>query len=127
MKINKNQFREFIKEEIRKTLREDYAEKLYKIEGLLVTDTNKKTQSQTFSDIRSITGITTMDAKEYTPRMPKPGYIYDVLTVKLDPYPYLKHGTFDIDTIKQVIDNINKIKGVVKFRVDNPQMINIGI
>ena len=59
--------------------------------------------------------------------MPKPDYIYDVLTVKLDPYPYLKYGKFDIDTIKQVIDNINKIKGVVKFRVDNPQMINIGI
>ena len=42
--INKSEFKKYIKEEIRKTLREDYAEKLYKIEGLLVTDNNKKTQ-----------------------------------------------------------------------------------
>ena len=125
--MNKSQFKKIIKEEIRNILRESSASKLYKIEGLLVSDSSKKTQSQLLSDIRSITGITTVDAKEYTPRMPKPDYIYDVLTVKLDPYPYLKYGKFDIDTIKQVIDNINKIKGVVKFRVDNPQMINIGI
>jgi len=125
--MTRSELKNILKEEIRNILRESSAAKLYKIEGLLVSDSNKKTQSQLLSDIRSITGITTVDAKEYTPRMPKPGYIYDVLTVKLDPYPYLKHGTFDIDTIKQVIDNINKIKGVVKFRVDNPQMINIGI
>jgi len=125
--MTRSELKNILKEEIRNILRESSAAKLYKIEGLLVSDSNKKTQSQLLSDIRSITGITTVDAKEYTPRMPKPGYIYDVLTVKVDPYPYLKHGTFDIDTIKQVIDNIGKIKGVVKFRVDNPQMLNIGI
>ena len=122
-----SEFSKYIKEEIRRTLREDYAEKLYKIEGLLVTDTNKKTQTQTLSDIRSITGVTTIDAKEYTPRLPKKGYMYDRVTVKIDPYPYVKHGKFDIDTIKQIIDNINKIKGVVKFVVEDPQLINIGI
>jgi hypothetical protein len=122
-----SEFSKFIKEEIRKTLREDFASKLYKIEGLLVTDTNKKTQTQILSDIRSITGVTTIDAKEYTPRLPKKGYGYDKVTVKIDPYPYVKHGKFDIDTLKQVIDNINKIKGIVKFIVEDPQLINIGI
>ena len=53
--------------------------------------------------------------------------LFLVLTVKVDPYPYLKNGTFDIETIKTVIANIGRIKGVVKFRVDNPQMINIGV
>ena len=125
--MTRSEFSKYIKEEIRRTLREDYAEKLYKIEGLLVTDTNKKTQTQTLSDIRSITGVTTIDAKEYTPRLPKKGYMYDRVTVKIDPYPYVKHGKFDIDTIKQIIDNINKIKGVVKFVVEDPQLINIGI
>ena len=125
--MTRSEFSKYIKEEIRRTLREDYAEKLYKIEGLLVTDTDKKTQTQTLSDIRSITGITTIDAKEYTPRLPKKGYMYDRVTVKIDPYPYVKHGKFDIDTIKQIIDNINKIKGVVKFVVEDPQLINIGI
>lgn len=116
-----------IREELRKVLYEGSEEKLYKVEGLLVTDNNKKTQSQVLSDIRSITGVTTVDAQEYVPRLPKPGRSYNKLTVKIDPYPYLKNGDFDIETLKIVIDNIGRIKGVVKFRVDNPQMINIGI
>jgi len=124
---NKSEFKKYIKEEIRKTLREDYAEKLYKIESLLVTDTNKKTQTQTFSDIRSVTGVTTMDTNEYVPNIPKKGYKYDKVTIKVDPYPYVKNGKFDLDTIKQIIININNIKGVVKFVVKEPQLINIGI
>ena len=116
-----------IKNEIRNTLREDSASKLYKIEGLLVTNNDIKWQKEVLSDIRSITGVTTIDAKEYTPRIPKENYSYDRVTVKIDPYPYLKFGKFDLDTIKQVIKNINDIKGVVKFKVENPQMINIGI
>jgi hypothetical protein len=116
-----------IKNEIRNTLREDSASKLYKIEGLLVTNNDIKWQKEVLSDIRSITGITTIDAKEYTPRIPKENYSYDRVTVKIDPYPYLKFGKFDLDTIKQVIKNINDIKGVVKFKVENPQMVNIGI
>lgn len=125
--MTRSEFSRYIKEEIRRTLREDYAEKLYKIEGLLVTDSNKKTQTQTFSDIRSITGVTTMDAEEYTPRVPKEGYVYNRVLLKVDPYPYVKNGKFDIDTIKQIITNINAIKGVVKFVVEDPQLINIGI
>ena len=125
--INKSEFKKYIKEEIRKTLREDYAEKLYKIEGLLVTDNNKKTQTQTFSDIRSVTGVTTMDTNEYVPNVPKKGYKYDRVTIKVDPYPYVKNGKFELDTFKQIILSINNIKGVVKFVVKDPQLINIGI
>jgi len=122
-----SELRKLIQEELR-LVREDSASKLYKIEGLLVTDTNKKTQSQIISDIRSIPGITTVDAQEYIPRLPKKGYTFDRLTVKVDPYPYIKkNGKFDIETINQVIASIGGIKGIVKFRVDNPQLINIGI
>jgi hypothetical protein len=121
------ELKKLIQEELR-LIRENSASKLYKIEGLLVTDTNKKTQSQILSDIRSIPGITTVDTREYTPRLPKKGREYDRLTVKVDPYPYIKKdGTFDIETINQIITGIGGIKGVVKFRVDNPQLINIGI
>jgi len=122
-----SKLKQLIQEELR-TIRENSASKLYKIEGLLVTDTNKKTQSQILSDIRSIPGITTVDAREYTPRLPKKGREYDKLTIKIDPYPYIKKdGKFDIETINQVIASIDGIKGIVKFRVDNPQLINIGI
>jgi hypothetical protein len=125
MKIS--DLRQLIQEELR-IVREDSASKLYKIEGLLVTDTDKKTQSQILSDIRSIPGITTVDAREYTPRLPKKGREYDRLTIKIDPYPYIKKdGKFDIETINQIIASIGGIKGIVKFRVDNPQLINIGI
>jgi len=121
------ELKKLIQEELR-LIRENSASKLYKIEGLLVTDTNKKTQSQILSDIRSIPGITTVDTREYIPRLPKKGREYDRLTIKVDPYPYIKkNGKFDIETINQVIASIGGIKGIVKFRVDNPQLINIGI
>jgi hypothetical protein len=112
----------------RKPLNEDSASKVYKVEGLLVTNNDIKYQNQLLSDIRSVTGVTTIDAQEYTPRIRKDNYSYNKLSVKIDPYPYLKNdGKFDIDTIKQVISNIGNIKGVVKFKVDNPQMINVGL
>jgi len=122
--------RKLIREEILKVLKEGSEEKLYKIEGLLVSDNDIKTQSQLLSDIRAITGVTTVDAQEYQPRLPKKGRSYNRLTIKIDPYPYLKNlktGKSDIETLNQIIDNINNIKGVVKYRVDNPQLINIGI
>jgi hypothetical protein len=68
-----------------------------------------------------------MDARDYVPRLPKKGYMYDRVTIKVDPYPYVKNGKFDLDTVKQIITNINAIKGVVKFVVEEPQLINIGI
>jgi hypothetical protein len=118
--------KKIIREELHKILRENSAEKLYKIEGLLVTDFAKKTQTQVFSDIRSVTGVTTMDTEEYTPNLPKEGYSYNRVTIKVDPYPYLKNGNFTIETIKTIINNINNIKGVVIFKAE-PQLNNIGI
>jgi hypothetical protein len=121
------ELRQLIQEELRK-VREGSAEKLYKIEGYLITDTRNKTQSQIVSDIRSVPGVTTVDAEEYTPRLPKEGREYDKLTVKVDPFPYIKGGDqFTLDTVNQVIASINNIKGVVKFKVKDPQLINIGI
>jgi hypothetical protein len=123
-----DKLKNIIKKEIRRVLNEDSSSKLYKVEGLLISNNDIKPQNQLLSDIRSITGVTTVDATEYTPRLPKPGRSYNKLTIKVDPYPYLKNnGKFDIDTIKQVISNVGNIRGIVKFKVDDPQMINIGI
>lgn len=122
--------KKLIREEVIKILREGSEEKLYKIEGLLVTDNKEKTQSQLLSDIRAITGVTTVDAQEYEPRLPKEGRSYNRLTIKIDPYPYLKNlktAKFDMDTLNQIITNVNNIKGVVKYKVANPQLVNIGI
>lgn len=125
--MTRKEFRDLIKEEIRGILRESSASRLYKIEGKLITDTSLKTQTQILSDIRSITGVTTIDAKEYTPASARPEYQYDILTVKIDPYPYLRaDGEFTEDALVQIIDNIKKIKGVVAFKAE-PKLINIGI
>ena len=64
-----DKLRTIIRKEIRNILNEGSAEKLYKLEGLLVTTSKDKTQAQTFSDIRAVTGITTIDLEEYTPNM----------------------------------------------------------
>lgn len=109
-----------------KNIRENSSSKLYKIVGYLVTSNDKKTQSQILSDIRALTGITTIDAQEYVPRLPNKNYSYDKLTIKIDPYPYLKNGEFNIETIKKIIENINGVKGVIKFKAE-PKLINIGI
>jgi hypothetical protein len=55
--MKQSELRKLIQEELR-IVRESSASKLYKVEGLLVTDNNKKTQSQILSDIRSVPGIT---------------------------------------------------------------------
>ena len=116
------------KGKIKRMLSENSAEKLYKVEGLLVTNNDLLFQKEIISDIRAITGITTVDAREYTPNLPKKEYSYNKLTIKIDPYPFMKKNkTFNIDNIKQIIQNINNIRGVVKFKVENPQMINVGI
>jgi len=125
--VKLSELRQLIQEELHK-VHESSASKLYKVEGYLITDTSKKTQSQILSDIRSVPGVTTVDVEEYVPRLPKKGREYDKLTVKVDPFPYIKGGDqFTIDTVNQVIASINSIKGVVKFKVKDPQLINIGI
>ena len=119
--------KKIIKEEIRKILHEvEAASELYKIQGLLVTNTNLKTQSQVFSDIRSITGVTTINAKEYNPREPRPDRAYNILTVKIDPYPYLQKGEFDKEDVAKIIEKINQIQGVRKFKAI-PELVDVGV
>jgi hypothetical protein len=126
--MNISKLKQIVKEELQNVLNEDLASKLYKIEGLLVSNNDIKFQKEILSDIRSITGVTTVDAKAYMPNAPRPNYSYDRLTVKVDPYPYVRNGgKFDLETIKLIINNINNIRGIVKFKVENPQLLNIGI
>ena len=120
--------KKIIRKEVRRILAEGSEERLYKIEGLLVTTSKTKTQSQIFSDIRAVAGITTLDLEQYIPNLPKPDQEYNKAVIKLDPDPYIQsRGKFELDDLKAVIKTINSIKGVVKFVVKDPQLINIGI
>ena len=110
-----------------KLINESSFEKLYKIEGLLVTNKQVLTQSQVLSDIRAVSGVTIVSNKEYNPQSPKKNYEYNYTTVKIDPSPYVKlNGKFDIEDIKGIIEKINNLKGVVKYKAE-PKLINIGI
>ena len=60
--------------------------------------------------------------------MPKPDQEYNRATIKIDPGPYIQsNGKFDIEDLKAIIKAVNDIKGVVKFVVKDPQLVNIGI
>ena len=108
-------------------INESSFEKLYKIEGLLVTNKQVLTQSQVLSDIRAVSGVTIVSNKEYNPQSPKKNYEYNYTTVKIDPSPYIKlNGKFDIEDVKGIIEKINNLKGVVKYKAE-PKLINIGI
>lgn len=116
-----------LKDKDLKLIKEGSESKLYKIEGLLVTNKDIKTQSQILSDIRALSGITIVRNEEYNPVSPKPNYEYNYTTIKIDPYPYMeRNGKFDIEDIKNIIANINNMRGVVRFKAE-PQLINIGI
>lgn len=107
-------------------INENSSEKLYKLEGTLITDTNIRPQSEILSDIRSLPGITIVGNQDYEVASPKPGYLYTHTVVKVDPYVYLKDEEFNIGTIEQILQSIKDIKGVVFYKAE-PKLINIGI
>ena len=69
------------KGKIKRMLSENSAEKLYKVEGLLVTNNDLLFQKEIISDIRAITGITTVDAREYIPNLPKKENSYNKISI----------------------------------------------
>ena len=117
-----NQLRTLVKEELRKTLNEEYQDK-YKMVGMLITNIRQRPQKEIFSDIRSIPGITVASSKEpmeYSEQNTEK--FQTILTIKVDGHPWIAKGGFDKSKMNEIRKEILKVEGVLSFGV-NPDNI----
>jgi hypothetical protein len=114
--------RTLVKEELKKTLNEEYQDK-YKMVGMIITNIKARPQKEIFSDIRSLPGITVASAKEpmeYSAQNTE--RFQTVLTIKVDGHPWITKGGFDKAKMDEIRKEILKIKGVLSYNV-NPDNI----
>lgn len=119
---NPEKLKHVIKEEIKRILSEDYVDK-YKVKGILTTNTEDRPQQEILSDIRALTGVTivsTVDMSgEYSQQNDN---LKVILNLKIDGYPFIKHGGFSRDKVIGIINSVRRVDGVKSFIV-NPQNI----
>lgn len=122
--MNLKGLQHLIKEELNKVLNEEYVDK-FKVKGILVTDTTKRPQQEILSDIRSLTGVTivsTVDLDgEYSQNNDN---LRVILNLKIDGYPFMKHGGFSRDKVKEIISSVKRVDGVKTYLV-NPKNITV--
>jgi hypothetical protein len=115
-----NELRELIRREIPNILNEGDALQ-YKVKGILITDTTKRPQQDILSNIRALTGVTIVSSNEiegqdYAQNNPN---LRVILNLKIDGYPFSKHGGFSKDVIiNKVIPAVRRVEGVKGFLVD---------
>lgn len=131
---SKERIKKIVKEQIltRKRLKEitDIKEEtvstIFKLEGILVTDTKGRNQTDILSDIRSISGVTIVGSKEIRSdqsTIDNSSY-FSYLTVKIDPHPFIGKGGFGKEEIKLIYNEIKRVTGVKSFRLKKkPQRI----
>jgi hypothetical protein len=107
-------------------LKEETTTFLYKLEGILVTNTHERNQTDILYDIRSISGVTIVSSKEYSDAIATDSSNYTTyLSVKIDPHPFIGKGGFGKETLKLIYNEIKKVIGVKAFRLKKkPERIN---
>lgn len=91
----------------------DIDSKIYQVIGILTTKPRTNTTQNILSDLRAIEGITIVNNEESAAPDSKT-LNHSRLTIKVDPNPI---GGLGEETFKKLISDINKIKGVVNFKV----------
>jgi hypothetical protein len=120
MKINN--LRSLIQEELKKTLNEEYVDK-YKVKGIIITDTTIRPQQEILSDIRSLTGVTIVSTVDLDGEYSQENNnLKVILNLKIDGYPFIRHGGFSREKIQDIINSVKRVEGVKSFIV-NPQNI----
>jgi hypothetical protein len=112
-----NNLRALVKEELKKSLSEEYQDK-FKMVGTLVSNIESRPQKEIYSDIRSITGISVISSKEpleYSEQ--NTTRFQSIITVKVDGYPWITKGGFNKDKMQEIAAQIRKVPGVVSFNV----------
>jgi hypothetical protein len=116
--------RNLIKEALRENLTEDYQDK-FKVKGILITDTTKRPQQEILSDIRSLTGVTVVSTVEIEDEYSQNNdNLRVILNLKIDGYPFIKHGGFSREKIQDIIASVKRVEGVKSFLVD-PKNIQV--
>ena len=84
----------------------------------LIINIEKRNQKEIASDIRSIAGVTIVSTKEIMPYNEQDTKNFkQILTVKVDGYPFIKTGGFSREKMLDIVSDIRKIEGVVSFSV----------
>lgn len=115
--------RTLVKEELKRTLSEDYQDK-FKMVGTLITNLEQRPQKEIYSDIRSITGVSVISSKEPLEYSEQDTTKFQsILTVKVDGYPFITKGGFSRDKMTEIAAQIRKVPGVIAFNF-NPDNIS---
>ena len=115
--------RTLVKEELKRTLSEEYQDK-FKMIGTLVSNIENRPQKEIYSDIRSITGISVISSKEPLEYSEQDTTKFQsILTVKVDGYPFITKGGFDRSKMAEIAIQIRKVPGVVSFNF-NPDNVS---
>lgn len=115
-----NETKEEIKGLIRKIIKEETTTALFKMEGVLTTDTKNRNQKDILSDIRSISGITTVTTRDSKYSDDSDVYSNNfkvLLSIKIDPHPFIGHGGFGKEQLKKIYSEIKKVNGVIGFKL----------
>jgi hypothetical protein len=115
--------RTLVKEELKRTLSEEYQDK-FKMVGTLVSNIEQRPQKEIYSDIRSITGVSVISSKEPLEYSEQDTTKFQsILTVKVDGYPFITKGGFSRDKMTEIAAQIRKVPGVIAFNF-NPDNIS---
>jgi len=117
--------RTLVREELSKTLNEEYQDK-FKMIGMLITNIKLRPQKEIFSDIRSLPGITVASVKEpmeYSEQDTEK--FQSILTVKVDGHPWITKGGFDRSKMEAIRKEILKIEGVLTYNVNSDNITSI--
>jgi hypothetical protein len=118
-----NTLRTLVKEELKKTLSEEYQDK-YKMVGTLVSNIESRPQKEIYSDIRAITGISVLSSKEPLEYSEQDTTKFQsVITVKVDGYPFITKGGFSREKMSEIAAQIRKVPGVIAFNF-NPDNVS---
>ena len=123
--MKRNDIKSIIKEEIKNILKEDYQDK-FKMVGTLITDLNARPQKEVYSDLRAITGITTISSIEpiaYNEQ--DTSNFKTTLTVKVDGYPWITKGGFNRDKMQDIASEIRRVPGVKRFITSTDNITNL--
>jgi hypothetical protein len=124
--MKKNELKTLIRYELKNYLiTEEYADQ-YKISGILITDTTQRGQQEILSDIRSLTGVTIVSTEDIEGTYSQDNSNLRVkANIKIDGYPFIRHGGFGKESIRSIISSIKRIKGVKSFIVNSEDVKRI--